>query len=49
MALGENVNYVDNDRPTEGVINNPNRKDLKPEVWITAYPIPYESKTMIVK
>ena len=49
MALGENVNYVDNDRPTEGVINNPNRKDLKPEVWITAYPIPFESKTMIVK
>lgn len=26
----------------------PDKLDLKPEVWITAYPIPYEEKTMTV-
>ncbi|WP_455498252.1 hypothetical protein [Coprobacter sp.] len=26
----------------------PDKLDLKPEVWITAYPTPYEEKTMII-
>lgn len=25
------------------------QKDLKPEVWVTAYPIPFESKTMTIR
>ena len=47
MSLDRNVRYVNTDRPEQSQDNGQTiRPMIKPEVWISAYPIPFEKKTL---
>lgn len=47
ISLDRNVRYVNTDRPEQSQDNGQTiRPMIKPEVWISAYPIPFEKKTL---
>ena len=47
LALNRNLNYTNTDRPDDGVREGViSGQSIRPEVWLSAYPIPFQEKML---